>query len=122
MPCFSRLFGSCVLQSFLYALIATIIFLSIHFYFIESRINEIKLILLISTLGFTFDYFLKSIGFIKLSDDDNFPFYLLCLWVAFTATLSSSCKFLMADIKFAVIGGIIAPCSYIGAQKLGKVS
>jgi hypothetical protein len=110
-----------ILASATMALCCTVLFLIIHFSIIEDKFYEVMVIGLVSIIGYSFDLLFSYAGFIELSKNTLIPFYLFCIWVAFATTLNSSTAIFIKHKTIAVITGLLAPISYLAAQKLGKI-
>jgi hypothetical protein len=111
----------CILGSTFDALLATAFFMSVHLGLVKARTKEFIFVLQIALAGFSLDYMLFSMGYIKLSMDGSFPWFMLCLWVLFASTLNWSYNYLVSKPSIAIISGIVAPLSYFAAQRMGKV-
>lgn len=112
---------SCVLLPLQFATIITFILLSIHLYLIDDPVNESYIIAFVGCFGFSLDVLFSKLGFISFTTNSNIPFFLLYLWLLFAMTLRYSSKIFISTKLVCIITGLLAPFSYIGAQKLNKV-
>lgn len=112
---------ACILAPISVALACTAFFLIIHFVVIEKKLYEAMLIGAVSFVGYSFDLLFSYAGFIQLNKDHLIPLYLFCIWVSFAATLSWSSAILVKYKIRSIITGLLAPMSYLAAQRLGKI-
>ena len=112
---------ACILAPISVALGCTALFLIIHFMVIEEKLYEVMLIAAVSLVGYSLDLLFSYAGFIQLNKDHFIPLYLFCLWISFAATLSWSSAILVKHKATSVITGLLAPMSYLAAQRLGKI-
>lgn len=95
-----------------------------HFYFTKQRFQEMLVVLSVTVLGSLVDSFLSFQGvFIFQPESLIIPWWLLILWLCFSATLNHSLKFLTKYTYLPlVVGAIFPPLSYLAGAKLGAVS
>lgn len=102
--------------------LVAILALIIHLTFYCKGRHEWQLILFVSAIGILVDSILSLSGFYIFDSQYLIPFWLVLLWLCFSATLLHSLHFLSySRILQALIGLFIAPLSYIAGQKMGAV-
>ncbi|MCH2204777.1 MAG: DUF2878 domain-containing protein [Lentisphaerales bacterium] len=119
---FQAVWFTCILGSTVAAVLSTASFLVLHLYMTQKLAKEVQIILVTVLLGFSVDMAFSTAGFIQFQENGAFPYYLLCLWLAFATTLYHSSSKLLSSNLIALIGGALAPLSYFAAQNMGKVS
>ena len=112
---------SCILGSTTTAILATVVLLGIHLAVVTEPKKEALFICKVAFWGFSMDYALSALGYIRFLTDGDFPWFILCLWVLFATTLNWSYNYLVSKVPIAIIAGLLAPLSYFAAQKIGKV-
>lgn len=117
---FQGVWFTCILGSEVYAIIATVAFLAIH-YILAPKSFEFDLILGVAVCGFLMDYIFTLTGFLELKSTWDFPIFLLCIWFGFAATLKYSASAFFKTPSISAIVGLLAPFSYFAAQKMEKV-
>lgn len=101
--------------------IATL-FLICHLMLISKKQHEVILIITILFMGSIVDYILAKLGLFIFLSSTGIPLWLMVLWACFAATIRHSLSFLKKSILLQVIiGGLIAPLSYIAGAKLNAV-
>lgn len=112
---------SCVLLPLPVATIITLVLISFHLYSVDDTKKEIYVVVFVGCFGFSVDLIFSKFGFISYNDTTRVPFFLLYLWLLFAMTLRYSSKIFIQSRLICIITGLLAPFSYIGAQKLNKV-
>ena len=118
--CFQGVWFTCIFGSDISAISVTILFLILHFNF-SPKPFETQLILAVGVAGFILDCLIAGFGFIEFKSKWDFPVFLLCIWIAFAATLKHSSSVFFTNTFVAAIIGLLAPLSYFAAQNMGKV-
>jgi len=99
-----------------------LIMLILHFYKFSNLKNEVYFVLSVAVIGITIDIALHLLGFYIFNNDLIIPFWLVVLWACFACTLCHSLNFLSnSKLMQILIGGGLAPLSYISAVKLNAV-
>ncbi|GGD66311.1 DUF2878 domain-containing protein [Lacimicrobium alkaliphilum] len=106
------------------AVLPLILMLAIHFLLLSQRSKELLLIILCAPLGIATDsllHYFSVFEFTQLSGG-LIPFWLMGLWIAFSATLRHGMAFFLPRPFLAAICGAVAgPLSYFAGQRLGAV-
>ena len=115
-----------------FGFIVGIIFLSFYFLFENKKIEALKLILILSFIGYFFDSVLSNLNIYYIDAHTNFlflPIWFLVLWPSFSCLLIKCFAFLKNKYLLSfVIGGFFGPLTYyIGitsglANYSGKIS
>lgn len=102
----------------IYALLSLIA----HISFCQKKVAEIKLIVLVVSIGACIDLALLRLDIFIFQSSSQLPAWLIVLWACFAATLAHSLQFL-ANSRLAqwFMGTFIAPISYIAGKSLGAV-
>jgi hypothetical protein len=111
----------CILGSNTIAICVTAVFLGIHLTIVNDKKQELLFICTVTVVGFSLDYILSTLGYIRLSMDGSFPLFLVCLWFLFASTLNWSYSYLVSKVYIAIVAGLVTPLSYLAAQKMGKI-
>lgn len=95
---------------------------SIHFVISPQRAIDIKTALLALAIGFSVDFSLMQSG-VFIFSENQFPLWLLCLWIGFVLTLRYSMAWLKQQswVIQALLGGIGGTCSYVAGWRFGAV-
>ena len=105
--------------------ISMILFLIIHIAFTEKKWSEINFIITIGFLGAIVDttFLLTSlITYQGLTFSYFAPFWIIAMWLGFSATINHSLAWLDGRWFFAfLLGAIFGPLSYIAGLKFGAV-
>lgn len=102
---------------------ASLALLAFHLLAVASRAWEWRRLAVLAGVGIAVDIALTMMGIFVFEEAWLIPWWLLCLWVAFAATLSRSLAFLAKRQWLAVVTGAIAgPISYWAGYKLGAVA
>ncbi len=117
---FQTVWFACILGSQTLAMVATVCFLTLHGQ--QKHTESLLPVTLLALVGFLMDYCFSLLGYLELNSETGFPIFLLCIWLAFSATIYHSSQKLFLNNITATIAGLLAPFSYIAAEKLGKVS
>lgn len=108
-----------------YSLIALAICLTAHLWLSPERLKEVTLMMFCTVIGVTIDSTLAVSGvylFDPLPDQLPIPWWLLGIWLAFSATLRRGLRFFIARPPLALMSAAIgAPIAYISAARLGAV-
>ncbi|XQW83389.1 DUF2878 domain-containing protein [Thalassotalea piscium] len=95
-----------------------LLLLCIHLYYLSDVSDETLLILCITFIGIVVDSLLQLFNVFSFSGS-HIPFWLMVLWASFAATISHSLKVLASSRRFQfLVGGIVAPLSYLAGYKL----
>lgn len=97
-----------------------------HLYQAKQSKLELKLILLVLTIGAIFDQAILSFHLINYVhhgwSTSIVPVWILALWLGFATTLNVSLSWMHGKTIIAVVFGAVGgPLAYLGAQKLGAV-
>lgn len=97
--------------------------LAFHLFLVSDKIPEYCSLVFLGGIGIGVDCLLSITGILVFTDGWLIPWWLACLWIAFSATLSRSLKYFSDKPFLAIILGAIAgPVSYWAGFKLGAVS
>lgn len=98
--------------------------LVLHLVFVNEKLLECRLILIVAFSGFLIDSVLTQLSFWKFSSSSlTAPMWLGVLWLSFSATLRHSLRPLWdKQVWLPLLGAFGGASSYIGASKLGAVS
>lgn len=109
-----------------YSLVALAICLTAHFWLSPERVKEVTLMMFCTVIGVTIDSTLAVSGvylFDPMPDQIPIPWWLLGIWLAFSATLRRGLRFFIARPPLALLSAAIgAPLAYLSAARLGAVS
>ncbi|MCV2403510.1 DUF2878 domain-containing protein [Marinomonas sp. C2222] len=117
----------CVVGGSPVALIATLVYLSIHQHYLMNNKAEWRLIVLFGVLGCLIDGGLFKMG-ILLPDsgeplDGIMPIWLLCLWFCVGTLFAHGLRFLQSRYFAAALAGFIGPAfSYFAGAKLTDIN
>lgn len=106
------------------AVILCAVLLSLHLYFHINAKQEFRSLIVLALLGFSVDFILALFNWFQFhGEPSNFPpFWLLLLWLGFATNITTMSAFFNRNwLVMAVVGGALAPLSYLGAAKLGAV-
>ncbi|MFD2166872.1 DUF2878 domain-containing protein [Thalassotalea euphylliae] len=95
-----------------------------HVLLSKSPESEIKTISIATLCGVTVDTILMHAGVFNFNEQGVIiPFWLIALWLAFSATLNHSMQFFTRSkyVQLAV-GALCVPMSYLAGEKLGAVA
>jgi hypothetical protein len=96
--------------------------LLIHLYFYGRKNHELLLILIITLIGVFVDSLLQHFNVFVFEFSTHIPLWLITLWACFAATISHSLDFLSRRKALQLlVGGLLAPLSYIAGYKLDAV-
>ncbi len=112
---------SLILLPIQFAAVVAVLILGVHFYLVADLSKEIKFIFPVAILGYLMDLLFEMTGFINFTPNGGTTLYLLLIWFLFAMTLRWSFKFSLKSPGIAFIVGVLAPLSYLGAQKFGRV-
>ena len=109
-----------------YSLIALSIGLAAHLWLSPERLKEITLMMFCTVIGVAIDSALAVSG-VYLFDPQPaglpIPWWLLGIWLAFSATLRHGLRFFIARPPLAIICAAVgAPLAYLSAARLGAVA
>lgn len=100
----------------------SLLLLITHIFFIAQSSRELQLILVITFIGIFVDSLLVNFNVFSFANNGHMPFWLMVLWACFAATLCHSLRFLTNRIVLQLlVGGLLAPLSYIAGYKLQAV-
>ena len=110
----------CVIYGSLAAVIATIIVIAIHMFFVSKNPLELALIALVILLGVAVDSVFIRSGLLISPDGGLWPpLWLVCLWGLFSTMLNHSFKWFQSHLALAaVVGGVSGSLSYLGGTRL----
>ena len=97
------------------------VFLLLHFLFYYQNYNQLILIIVISSIGILTDSLLQYFDVFIFSGVSHIPFWLIMLWVCFSATLPHVLGLLGKSKLLSIILGLLAPFSYIAGYQLNAV-
>lgn len=101
---------------------ATLALIGLHLLLVPRRLSELRQLALLGGLGMAVDSGLSLLGVFRFSGDVLLPLWLVCLWLAFSATLGRSLAWFGARPWLAgVAGGIAFPLNYFAGSRLGAV-
>ena len=96
--------------------------LLVHFWLLGRDAGEVRLVLLLSTLGFGLDQLLFSAGLFT-AGGGTAPLWLSCLWPVFATTLCHAFHPLWGRITLATVAGAVGGTgSYIAGTRLTAVA
>lgn len=96
--------------------------LLIHLYFYGRKNHELRLVLIITLLGVFVDSLLQYFTVFVFENNTHIPLWLITLWACFAATICHSLNFLSRHKALQLlVGGLLAPLSYIAGYKLNAV-
>lgn len=100
-----------------------IVWIALHLMMTANKRAELLFLLTVAALGITIDICLTLVQFFTFSAPSLIiPNWLIALWFCFAATLNVSLSFLNNSlIRQLLVGGLIAPLSYLAGAKLGAV-
>jgi len=100
----------------------TFVWLIYHFYQCSNRQAELKVISFVVATGVIADSKLISLGVFNFPEQSQLPFWLICLWASFAATVSHSLAFLAKSkpLQFAV-GFVFPAFSYLAGASFDAV-
>ncbi|MEW6998077.1 DUF2878 domain-containing protein [Colwelliaceae bacterium BS250] len=99
-----------------------LVLLIAHILFLSIKPNEVLLILVITFIGIGVDSFLQYFNVLIFVDVNHIPFWLMCLWACFAATICHSLRLLESSkLMQVIVGAVFAPLSYIAGYKFGVV-
>ncbi len=97
--------------------------LLIHLYYFGHKKHELRLVLLITLLGVLVDSLLQYFTVFVFEHNTHIPLWLITLWACFAATICHSLNFLSRHKALQLlVGGLLAPLSYIAGYKLNVVN
>lgn len=101
----------------------TLCWLAFHFATVKHKTREILMVAIISIIGITLDSLLYYFQVFQFETGRFIPFWLMVLWLGFSATVAHSLLFLEKSkmLQF-VVGGVFAPLSYIAGYNFGVVN
>lgn len=100
----------------------SLLWLGLHLYWCKHLKAEVKLILVIVTIGIFVDTALSLAGVLIFPGQQFIPLWLITLWAAFAATIAHSLQFLSRSILLQVlVGFMFPPLSYLGGASLSSV-
>ena len=110
----------CVLYGSLAAVIATIIVIAIHMFFVSKNPLELALIAVVILLGIAVDSVFIRSGLLISPDGGLWPpLWLVCLWGLFSTMLDHSLKWFQSHLAMAAVaGGVSGSLSYLGGTRL----
>ena len=101
----------------------SLLLLTAHLYFVAKGHGELKLIFMITLIGFFVDSLLQYFSVFVFTSPNHIPYWLIMLWACFGATICHSLRFLDGSrVLQAIVGGLFAPLSYIAGYKLQAVN
>ena len=107
----------------LFGLVIGFIYLSFFFYFINNKLKALKICLIISVIGYTFDSFLGFSEIFKIKSNiivGYLPIWFLVLWPSFSTLFVDVLSFLKnRPIIAFLIGSLFAPPTYYLGIPLG---
>jgi hypothetical protein len=114
----------CILGGNKIAVIYTLFALVIHAALFLKGSREAWVIVVFTFVGSGWDTLLMHAGVLSFAVDSLFiPPWLLCLWLLFSCTLNHSLAWLKNKLLIsALLGGVLAPLSYLAGIKLGVAS
>ena len=108
-----------------YSLIAFGIGLAAHLWLSPQRLKEITMMMFCTVIGVTIDSVLAVSGVYLFDPQPTglpIPWWLLGIWLAFSATLRHGLRFFIARPPLALLSAAIgAPFAYLSAARLGAV-
>lgn len=98
--------------------------LLVHFWLLGRDAGEVRLVLLLSALGFGLDHLLFSAGLFTVAGGaGGAPLWLSCLWPVFATTLCHAFHPLWGRIPLATLAGAVGGTgSYIAGTRLTAVA
>jgi len=104
----------CVLGGDRIAVIALLVVLLLHFWFISNNVFEIGLIGAVVMVGVVMDSVLIRSGILISADNSLWPpLWLICLWGVFATTLDHCMKWFRTHVAAAtIVGGVAGTLSY----------
>ena len=104
-----------------------LIYIFLHFMFVEERLRDLKVILIIGLLGILIDYTNASFDVIYFSSLNVttlvLPYWLIALWLVFSLMVPHSLYWLRKNMIAACIAGAIGGSfSYWMGHKLGALT
>lgn len=100
--------------------------LAAHILLCADRQGEIRIVLICAAIGIAVDSILTLAGVFVFDPSPSIlpiPFWLIGVWLGFTATFRHSMSYLLAKPLIAIpAAAIAAPLSYIAGMSLGAVS
>lgn len=105
----------------LYALLALLFLLVMHFTLMKPDAQELRLILAVPVVGIVADTLIMNAGWIEYQSTDHFliPIWLCVLWVAFATTLKHSMSWVFKTFWLPpLVGLLVVPFSYWAGIKL----
>lgn len=115
---------ACILGGDIIACAALILILGLHALVVIENQREWLVIGLITAVGLVVDNTLTLSGIFTFESASVFamPFWLLCIWALFAATLNHSLAWLQNRLWLAaILGAISGPSSYLAGSKLSSV-
>jgi hypothetical protein len=93
---------------------------------VDRKGAELALLLGAAVLGAAFDGLLAGVGFYTFEADSALlpiPLWLVATWMGFAGTLRSSMTFMASRPRLmTLMGTLLAPVTYLGAERLGAVT
>lgn len=102
------------------ALVLSVSLLVAHFLLSGHRRADLRLMLILGSLGLVLDGLLMVTGFFLFAD---FPWWLALLWLHFSLTLNASLSFLKSLPLWVAgaLGAVFGPLSYLAGAKFDAV-
>lgn len=110
----------CILCGSSWALLYTLVVLTLHFYWSSARVSDLVAIALAALIGLVHDSILIKLGQIHFAESASWPpLWITCLWVLLGATLNHSMRWIYNRPRWAAAFGFVGgPLSYIAGVKL----
>ncbi|MCL1037034.1 DUF2878 domain-containing protein [Shewanella submarina] len=102
------------------AILLSLALLVVHFALTPNRLQDLRLMLMLGTLGVLIDSLLTWLGVFEFS---SAPIWLALLWCHFCLTLNASLGFLKLSPLWvsALLGAIFGPVSYLAGARFDAV-
>lgn len=104
------------------AIAFVLLWLIITIYNSNNRYAELQLVISITLVGSLVDAIFTAYGVLMFNNSLFIPLWLVVLWAAFSATITSSLMFLSGSkLGQFIFGFVFAPLSYLAGASLSKV-
>lgn len=104
-------------------IIPALLFVIWHLAFYSNQPREPWLIASVAVIGILVDSLLLEFGLFQFDQTSHIPYWLIILWLCFATTLCHSLNVLSRStlLQF-LIGGLLAPASYIAGSSFNAVT
>ena len=104
-----------------------LVYMALHFIFVEERFRDLNVVLLIGALGIILDYINARFGIVSFSPLNTtfliLPYWLITLWLVFSLMIPHSLYWLNKHRKVACIAGAVGgSVSYWMGHKMGALT